>query len=139
MVWLWFCGVHSASEIARRVGCAEATVRSFVGSPAFIAAYQRELPVMTAGLDELAKKRLAEVLMEAIELKIWLMRYHRNGHLRNKVANELIMLGKEAVQMGRGNVTELLGQSRAGGEGEGRWHPRHDAADHDRREPRRCR
>src|SRR6267143_57820 len=107
VVWLRFCGLN-ADLIAEKTGLELRQVSRFLKSAEFHRLYERHRSAMLAQVDDVMRERLQEVVGEAIETKVWLMRNARNGFLRNRVASELIQLGREIMQLGKGNVTDLL-------------------------------
>lgn len=107
VVWLRFCGLREI-DIAQRTGISQPTISKYINSDEYRSAYVRLRDSMLARVEEAMRERLQEVVIEAIEVKIDLMRTHRNGFLRNRAASELIALGREALQFGRGNVSDLL-------------------------------
>lgn len=107
VVWLAFCGFRDF-EISRKTGIPTRTIKEFLDSHEFERYYARQRDVMLAKIDDTMRERLQEVVLEAIETKIWLLRNANREALRNQIASELIVLGREILSVGRGNVSDLL-------------------------------
>lgn len=107
VVWLAFTGLKH-TEIADRTGYPEEVISAYLRSKPYRALREQLRDSMMARVNDALNERLQEVVLEAVEVKIRLLRDSGSPFLRNRVASELIELGKEAVALGRGNVSDLL-------------------------------
>jgi hypothetical protein len=107
IVWLKFCGLKPRA-IAERTGLAVSSVETFIKSPGFFSYYEHERAAMLSRVDEAMRERLQEIVMEAIEVKIDLMRHTKREALQNQIATELIELGSRALQVGSGAASDLI-------------------------------
>ncbi len=107
VVWLAFCGLYP-EEIVSRTGYTLGAVKGYLVSDEYRALREGMKATMLARVNEALRERLTEVVLEAVEMKIRFMRTHSDASLRNRIATELIELGREAISLGSSNVTDLL-------------------------------
>lgn len=107
VVWLAFTGMKE-DEIVARTGYPEKVISTYLVSAPYRTLREQMHDMMMAKVNDALRDRLQEVVLEAVEVKIRLMRTASSAYLRNKAASDLIELGREAIALGRGNVSDLL-------------------------------
>lgn len=97
VVWLRFFG-YSNHAVAERLKVSDDSIDRYVKTPHFVDLYEKERPAMLAKVDDALRERVQEVMLEALQVKIDLMRSAScNRFLKNKIATELLELGKQAI------------------------------------------
>jgi len=107
VLWLKFCGV-SNRMVAQKLALSKDAVNRFVKSDYFIQLYDSNRSEMLGRVDEASRERLQEVTLEALEVKIDLMRNTHSPALRNKIASELLDLGLDAAKAVHGGASAAI-------------------------------
>jgi hypothetical protein len=100
VVWLKALS-WSNRAIAQHLGCSASSVDRIVRMPEFAAMVEQTALDVTSRINEVARLRILNVMAEAVETKIALMREKRtNAYLRDKIATDLYQWGQEYIKTG---------------------------------------
>jgi len=97
-----FAGL-SHREIAKRTEMTPRLIRELVLDPRFAMVYGEFRKERIGKIGDSIGERVAEVMQEALEIKIEMLRRSQSEWLKNTIANELIAMGKEFTH-GKGSV-----------------------------------
>ena len=97
-----FAGL-SHREIAKRTEMTPRLIRELVLDPRFAMVYGEFRKDRIGRIGDAIGERVSEVMQEALEVKIDMLRRSKSEWLKNTIANELIQMGKEFTH-GKGSV-----------------------------------
>lgn len=97
-----FAGL-SHREIAKRTEMTPRLIRTLVLDPRFAMVYGEFRKDRIGKIGDSIGERVSEVMQEALEVKIDMLRRSKSEWLKNTIANELIQMGKEFTH-GKGSV-----------------------------------
>jgi len=97
-----FAGL-SHREIAKRTEMTPRLIRALVLDPRFAMVYGEFRKERIGKIGDAIGERVSEVMQEALEVKIDMLRQSKSEWLKNTIANELLQMGKEFTH-GKGSV-----------------------------------
>lgn len=105
--WLHFCGL-TGREIARRLNLGKDSVAKYLKTPEFRQHYEANRLQMIARVNEHTRERFQEVMIRAVEGKIALMESTHDDRLRDKIYDDFIKYGQEAMKGGSTGISSTL-------------------------------